>query len=63
MLGLCITKISAGSKTNPGGYSSKKDAVEQFEIDDDSSPQQVAAMIKKHGFEPVWKDWDAGFYA
>jgi len=63
VLGLCVTKISAGSKTNPGGYSSSTDAVEQFEIDDDSSPQQVAAMIRRHGFEPVWKDWDAGFTA
>jgi 2-iminoacetate synthase len=62
VLGLCVTKISAGSKTNPGGYSSTTDAVEQFEIDDDSSPQQVAEMIRLHGFEPVWKDWDAGFY-
>ena len=62
VLGLCVTKISAGSKTNPGGYSSSTDAVEQFEIDDDSSPQQVAAMIRRNGFEPVWKDWDAGFY-
>ncbi len=61
VLGLCVTKISAGSKTNPGGYSSSTGAVEQFEIDDDSSPQQVAAMIRRNGFEPVWKDWDAGF--
>ena len=58
---LGITKFSAGSKTNPGGYSGRKDAIEQFEIDDNRSPAQVAAMIKQQGFEPVWKDWDVAF--
>lgn len=58
---LGITKLSAGSKTNPGGYSGHKDAIEQFEIDDKRSPAQVAAMIKQQGFEPVWKDWDVAF--
>jgi 2-iminoacetate synthase len=53
-----ITKISAGSKTCPGGYIGLTNAVEQFEIDDERSPAQVAAMIKAEGFEPVWKDWD-----
>ncbi|MHC4456906.1 MAG: 2-iminoacetate synthase ThiH [Planctomycetota bacterium] len=53
-----ITKISAGSKTCPGGYIGLTNAVEQFEIDDNRSPAQVAAMIKAEGFEPVWKDWD-----
>ena len=57
-----ITKLSAGSKTNPGGYSnSNENAVEQFHIDDDRSPAHIAAMIKKTGFEPVWKDWDSAF--
>ncbi|MGA1979859.1 MAG: 2-iminoacetate synthase ThiH [Sedimentisphaerales bacterium] len=56
-----ITKISAGSKTSPGGYSQPTNAVEQFEIDDTRSPAQVAEMIRAHGFEPVWKDWDIAF--
>jgi 2-iminoacetate synthase len=56
-----ITKVSAGSKTSPGGYSQPTNAVEQFEIDDTRSPAQVAGMIKAHGFEPVWKDWDRAF--
>jgi len=59
MLG--ITKISAGSKTNPGGYSGKCSSLEQFEIDDKRSPAQVAEMIKNKGFETVWKDWDSAF--
>ena len=58
LLKLGITKISAGSKTSPGGYSGRSAAVEQFEIDDNRSPGEVAAMIKTQGFEPVWRDWD-----
>ena len=58
---LGVTKLSAGSKTNPGGYSGHNEAVEQFKIDDNRSPAQVAAMIRRQGFEPVWKDWDVAF--
>jgi 2-iminoacetate synthase len=58
---LGITKISAGSKTSPGGYSGHGQALKQFEIDDNRSPAQVAAAIKQNGFEPVWKDWDKAF--
>ncbi len=54
-----ITTMSAGSKTNPGGYVSEKDSLEQFEISDERSPVQIAQMIKKSGYEPVWKDWDS----
>jgi 2-iminoacetate synthase len=56
-----ITKMSAGSKTNPGGYTQASNAVEQFEIDDTRSPAEVAEMIRAHGLEPVWKDWDSAF--
>jgi 2-iminoacetate synthase len=58
---LCVTRMSAGSKTNPGGYSGKLDSARQFEIDDGRSPAEVAAMIKSSGFEAVWKDWDSAF--
>ncbi|MHC4572050.1 MAG: 2-iminoacetate synthase ThiH [Planctomycetota bacterium] len=61
LIKLGITKISAGSKTNPGGYSGRCDAIKQFEIDDKRSPAEVVAMIKQQGFEPVWKDWDSAF--
>ena len=61
LIALGITKMSAGSKTSPGGYSDSHRAVEQFQIDDDRSPAQVAAMIKQAGLEPVWKDWDSAF--
>ena len=58
---LGITRMSAGSKTNPGGYSTHADSVGQFEIDDSRSPAQIAAMLKSQGLEPVWKDWDSAF--
>ncbi|MBP9882405.1 MAG: 2-iminoacetate synthase ThiH [Chitinophagales bacterium] len=58
---LGITAISAGSKTDPGGYAGKLAALEQFEISDDRSPAEVADMIVSQGYEPVWKDWDRAF--
>ena len=61
LIKLGITKISAGSKTNPGGYSKYTDAVEQFEVSDNRSPAQIAEMIKQNNLEPVWKDWDKAF--
>lgn len=61
LIKLGITKVSAGSKTNPGGYSGRNDSIEQFEIDDSRRPVEVAAMIENQGFEPVWKDWDSAF--
>jgi 2-iminoacetate synthase len=61
LIRLGITKISAGSKTNPGGYSKYSDAIEQFEVSDNRSPAQIVKMIKQNGLEPVWKDWDKAF--
>jgi 2-iminoacetate synthase len=56
---LGITAISAGSKTNPGGYVVEPESLEQFEISDERSPAEIAAMIAAQGYEPVWKDWDS----
>ena len=55
---LGITAISAGSKTNPGGYQVEPQSLEQFEISDERSAQEIAPMIRKQGYEPIWKDWD-----
>jgi len=60
IIGLGITSISAGSKTNPGGYSVAPSSLEQFEISDERSPDEIAAMLQLNGYEPVWKDWDNG---
>ena len=83
---LGVTMMSAGSHTEPGGYTGQgandlhrtvrgravapdlrngesKIATGQFEISDDRSPTQIAAVLRGHGFEPVWKDWDQALAA
>lgn len=62
VIGLGITSISAGSKTNPGGYAVAPESLEQFEISDERSPAAIAAMIARQGYDPVWKDWDRVLY-
>ncbi len=61
MLPLGVTSMSAGSRTEPGGYVSTPDALEQFTVTDSRTPEQVAAEIRALGYEPVWKDWDRTF--
>jgi 2-iminoacetate synthase len=82
ILPLGITTMSAGSHTEPGGYTGEgqddlhltvkgrrveiesdapcktKGATEQFGIADERTPAEVAAMLRRKGFDPVWKDWD-----
>ena len=55
---LGITSMSAGSKTNPGGYAVEKESLEQFAISDERSPQEIEQLIRSIGYEAVWKDWD-----
>jgi 2-iminoacetate synthase len=84
LIPLGVTMMSAGSHTEPGGYTgagkeklhltergrrveltpgasewSTRRATGQFEISDDRSPEEIAAVIARLGYEPVWKDWDA----
>lgn len=61
MIPLGVTSMSAGSKTDPGGYSSVPDSLEQFEVSDERTPAEVEKSIRLHGYDPVWKDWDAVF--
>lgn len=56
-----VTSMSAGSKTNPGGYVVDPQSLEQFEISDERSARQIAEIIAQKGYEPVWKDWDKTF--
>jgi 2-iminoacetate synthase len=58
---LGFTSMSAGSRTNPGGYASAPESLEQFEVDDARSPAEVAAFLRSQGYEPVWKDWDSTY--
>jgi 2-iminoacetate synthase len=57
-----VTSMSAGSKTNPGGYVVDPQSLEQFEISDERSPEEIAKIITNSGYEPVWKDWDKSYY-
>lgn len=38
-------------------------ATGQFEVSDARSPEDVAAVVRRLGYEPVWKDWDAALTA
>jgi 2-iminoacetate synthase len=53
---IAVTAMSAGSSTEPGGYSSPGTAQEQFAVSDERSPAEVAATLAAAGYEPVWKD-------
>lgn len=58
---LGITSMSAGSKTNPGGYTVEPESLEQFEISDERNAKQIAELISDNNYEPIWKDWDKSF--
>lgn len=38
-------------------------ATEQFRIADARSPQEIACLVRRLGYEPVWKDWDTAIMA
>lgn len=59
IVSLGATAMSAGSKTNPGGYSVDKQSLEQFETSDERSMHVIKNMIKGAGYDPVMKDWDS----
>ena len=61
MIGLGPTRYSAGSCTAPGGYSSPDTTGEQFAIGDHRTIDEVCLAIRQKGYDPVRKDWDAGF--
>src|SRR5580704_13432232 len=52
---LHLTVKGRVAQTTSGG--SKAEG--QFEVGDSRSPAEVAAALRAHGLEPVWKDWDA----
>lgn len=53
---LGVTHMSAGSRTEPGGYTDPGQAEPQFEISDGRSPDHVARALSTIGYDPVWKD-------
>jgi 2-iminoacetate synthase len=62
IVNLGITSISAESKTNPGGYAVEPESLEQFEISDERSTEEIKQMIQSQGYDVVWKDWDKSYF-
>ena len=61
MASLGVTTMSAESKTEPGGYYTYPQALEQFHVSDERTAVEIEKALKALGREPVWKDWDASF--
>ncbi|MBI3541579.1 MAG: 2-iminoacetate synthase ThiH [Deltaproteobacteria bacterium] len=58
LIGLGITQMSAGSRTEPGGYVHPEASLKQFEIEDNRSVAEITQTIARKGYEPVWKNWE-----
>lgn len=58
---IAATTMSAASKTNPGGYVVDPQSLEQFEISDERSMEEIRSIIQKAGYDPVIKDWDQAY--
>lgn len=57
LAGICITQMSAGSSTVPGGYENGAEAGtygRQFPVSDHRSPAEVARWLEAAGFEIAW---------
>jgi 2-iminoacetate synthase len=57
VVALGVTHLSAGSHTEPGGYTGPSDAEPQFSVADERTPAEVASALRRAGYDPVWKDW------
>lgn len=57
LAGICITQMSAGSSTAPGGYRAQQTdepARQQFPVIDHRCPAEVAQQLSEAGFEVYW---------
>ncbi|MBQ7984103.1 MAG: 2-iminoacetate synthase ThiH [Bacteroidales bacterium] len=57
---LGVTSVSAGSHTDPGGYAHPDTELEQFHINDDRDVKAMEAMVRRQGYDVIYKDWDRG---
>ena len=53
---IAVTHLSAGSSTEPGGYTESGRTAAQFDVVDRRSAQEVADMVTAAGYEPVFHD-------
>ncbi|KMT23217.1 2-iminoacetate synthase ThiH [Clostridium cylindrosporum] len=58
LIPLGVRKLSAGVSTKVGGNTLEDAGEEQFEIEDNRSAEEIKAMIKKLGYQPIFKDWE-----
>lgn len=58
LLFLGVTKMSAGAKTEVGGYSQCETGTAQFQISDERSLEEIQQMIREKGYQPLLKDWE-----
>ena len=61
MARLGVTTMSAESKTQPGGYYTYPEALDQFSVNDNRTAKQICHQLATLGITPVWKDWDTSF--
>lgn len=59
LIGLGVTRLSAGSSTQVGGHTLEDKTEGQFDIDDCRSVKEIKDMIYSKGYQPVFKDWQA----
>lgn len=57
LLPLGVTCMSAGSCTAVGGRSDPNGGTGQFDICDERSVAEMAAMLRRAGWQPVYQDW------
>ncbi len=60
LLDICVTRFSAGSRTDVGGYA-EEGSTAQFEISDARTVPEIVHMLEKKGLQPVFKDWEQPF--
>ncbi|HEU5397021.1 MAG TPA: 2-iminoacetate synthase ThiH [Verrucomicrobiae bacterium] len=58
-----IKEIASGSSEWAPQENRPTNATGQFNVGDERSPHEVAELIRRLGYEPVWKDWDAALTA
>jgi 2-iminoacetate synthase len=61
ILPLGFTHLSAGSKTEPGGYSDPNRELAQFEVGDERAVEAVVSVLRQKGLDPVWRDWHRSY--
>lgn len=57
LLGLGVTKMSAGVSTEVGGHLQDEKTEGQFEISDSRTVDEMKEMLYKKDYQPVLKDW------